>query len=288
MNPITPYVYPNLIFQPSWNNLSNMIYIDQPIGTGFSHGQDTVNSTASAAPFVWKAFQILFESSEFAAYQSREFIFTTESYGGHYGPSFVTYFDQQNALIQSGALVGEEIVVSALMINNGWYDPLIQNQAYVDFATNAPGYGQLQTNQVIKKLNDSYYKRGGCKDQEEACYAAGDTAASNKICMEADNFCIENVFVPAVGDRDSDDLRQNGSTPLFPPEYYVDFLGQASVRHLIGAEVAYHECANAPNALFSTTGDVRLDDARTWLPQLGALADSGLKILIWAGDADIK
>ncbi|KAG6852004.1 hypothetical protein C0991_004260, partial [Blastosporella zonata] len=231
------------------------IYIDQPIGTGFSYGTDTVNSTQSAAPFVWNAFQILFESSAFAAYQSREFIFATESYGGHYGPSFVTYFDQQNALIQSGALVGEEVVVSALMINNGWYDPLIQNQAYVDFATNAPGYGQLQSNQVIKKLNDSYYKAGGCKDQEEACYAAGDGDSSNKICINADNYCIENVFVPAVGNRDSEDLRQNGSTPLFPPEYYVDFLGQASIRKLIGAEVAYGECPDPPYELFAKTGD---------------------------------
>ena len=45
------------------------------------------------------------------------FIFATESYGGHYGPSFVTYFEEQNTLIASGAIEGEPIVVSALMIN---------------------------------------------------------------------------------------------------------------------------------------------------------------------------
>ena len=115
-----------------------MIYIDQPIGTGFSFGNDTVNSTEAAAPFVWTAFQILFESGEFSKFQSREsvlhpytctppillltnffnrFIFATESYGGHYGPSFVTFFDQQNALIDAGKLEGEKIEVSALMIN---------------------------------------------------------------------------------------------------------------------------------------------------------------------------
>jgi carboxypeptidase C (cathepsin A) len=41
----------------SWNNYSNMIYIDQPIGTGFSYGDDTVNSTATAAPPVWGLMQ---------------------------------------------------------------------------------------------------------------------------------------------------------------------------------------------------------------------------------------
>ncbi|KAL5508781.1 hypothetical protein ACEPAG_4760 [Sanghuangporus baumii] len=42
------------------------------IGTGFSFGSDPVNSTKSAAPFVWTAFQILFESGEFSKFRSRE------------------------------------------------------------------------------------------------------------------------------------------------------------------------------------------------------------------------
>ncbi|KAL0945855.1 hypothetical protein HGRIS_012138 [Hohenbuehelia grisea] len=267
----------------SWNNISNMIYIDQPIGTGFSFGTDTVNSTLSASPFVWTAFQILFESQEFSKFQSREFILATESYGGHYGPALVTYFDDQNDKIRSGALEGEEINVSALMINNGWYDPLIQNQAYVDFATNAPGYGQLQSDAVIAALNDAFFKPGGCRDQEEACFAAGNSTQSNAICGKADDFCVENVFVPAVGDRDSDDLRQNSSA-LFPPEFYVRLLRNSTIKAKIGATSNYAECANAPFNLFTKTGD----DARTLLPQLAALADSRLHILIWAGDADIN
>lgn len=45
------------------------------------------------------------------------FVLATESYGGHYGPEFVTFFDQQNRLIDHGAVQGEKITVSALMIN---------------------------------------------------------------------------------------------------------------------------------------------------------------------------
>ncbi|KAL7284880.1 hypothetical protein ACG7TL_002194 [Trametes sanguinea] len=268
-----------------WNNLSNIIYIDQPIGTGFSFGTIDVNSTFAAAPAVWTAFQVLFESEEFAKFQSREFIFATESYGGHYGPEFVTYFDEQNTKIRNGELKGEEINVSALMINNGWYDPLIQNEAYVEFATFAPGYGQLQSDEVLAQLNQSFFGPGGCKDQELACYAAGEAPDSNSICRTADDFCIENVFVPAVGDRDSDDLRQNASSPNpFPPEFYVKFLRNATIMEKIGAQARYSECSNPVDSQFSRTGD----DARTLLPQLAALANSRLRILIWAGDADIN
>ena len=77
---------------------------------------------------------------------------------------------------------------------SGWYDPLIQNQAYVDFVTYAPGYGQLQNNTVLKQLNQAYFDRGGCKEQEEACYAAGDSNASNEICRTAEAFCVRYIL----------------------------------------------------------------------------------------------
>ena len=67
---------------------------------------------------------------------------------------------------------------------------------------------------------------------------------------------MNNVFVPAIGDRDPDDLRQNSSA-LFPSESYVDFLHQAHIQKKIGAEVRYHECPDAPYDLFTKTGDVR-------------------------------
>lgn len=79
---------------------------------------------------------------------------------------------------------------------SGWYDALIQNKAYVDFATNAPGYGQLQNDTVLQQINQAYYRPGGCKAQEEACYAAGDSDASNEICRTTDAFCVRYSVNP--------------------------------------------------------------------------------------------
>lgn len=73
---------------------------------------------------------------------------------------------------------------------SGWFDPLLQNKAYVDFATNAPGYGQLQNDTVLKQLNKAFYGPNGCEAQEQACYDAGNSTASNKICRKADDFCV--------------------------------------------------------------------------------------------------
>jgi hypothetical protein len=105
---------------------------------------------------------------------------------------------------------------------------------------------------------------------------------------------IVNVFVPAVGDRDSYDLRQNSSAP-FPPEYYLNYLSNPSILEKIGAVSTYTECSTPVDDNFVKTGDVgdkingnticptclHFQDARTWLPQLSALVDSRLKTLIW-------
>ncbi|KAJ6482567.1 alpha/beta-hydrolase [Mycena sanguinolenta] len=266
----------------SFNNVANMLYIDQPTGTGFSYGTDTVDSTYTAAPQVWQAIQILFESPEFSSYASREFILATESYGGHYGPEFAEYFDIQNNLIASGKLSGVQIKLGALMINNGWIDPLIQNLAYVTFAQNAPGYGALVSASTVKSMNNTYYESNGCLAQQQACYAAGNSSTSSSICTKADNFCA-TLYEDAVGNRDPYDLRQT-SAAAFPPEYYVNYLGLSSVTKAIGATSStYSECPDAPYELFERTGD----DARTLLPQLGNVVDTGIRVLVWAGDADI-
>ncbi|KAK7052066.1 Alpha/Beta hydrolase protein [Favolaschia claudopus] len=266
----------------SWNTVSNMLYIDQPTGTGFSYGTDTIDSTYAAAPAIWQVLQTLLSSPEFSAYQSREFILATESYGGHYGPEFAEYFEIQNHLIAAGKLKGVQINLGALMINNGWIDPLIQNKAYITFAQNAPGYGPLVSASTVQRMNNTYFESNGCLAQQQACYNAGNSSSSSSVCSKADNFC-GSLFSAAVGNRDPYDLRQD-SSEAFPPEYYVNYLGLSSVTTAIGATSSkYSECPDAPYELFARTGD----DARTLLPQLGDVVDSGIRVLVWAGDADI-
>lgn len=97
------------------------LYVDQPIGTGFSYGTDDAVSTIAAAPRVWNLLQAFY--AQFPEYENRDFGLFTESYGGHYGPEFAFYFEQQNAAIDAGTIKGEKINLVALGINNGWIDP---------------------------------------------------------------------------------------------------------------------------------------------------------------------
>jgi len=154
-------------------------------------------------------------------------------------------------------------------------DPLIQIQALVEFATNAPGYGPLQNDTILKQVNKAFYGKNGCKDQQEACYAAKNNALSDKICVAADDYCVRlynqhpelsqltviacqgnEVGDPVLDGYDAYDLRQNASAS-FPPAYYTKYLADPSVLKKIGAEVPYLECSGQVNDNFVPTGDVR-------------------------------
>lgn len=49
----------------SFNTYANMLYVDQPIGTGFSYGTDPVTSTVTAAPYVWTLIQAFYAQCEY-------------------------------------------------------------------------------------------------------------------------------------------------------------------------------------------------------------------------------
>ena len=102
----------------SFNEYANMLYVDQPIGTGFSYGTDDATGTVTAAPYVWTLLQAFY--AQFPQYESRQFGLWTESYGGHYGPEFAEYFETQNAAIAAGTITGNNIDLVALGINNGF------------------------------------------------------------------------------------------------------------------------------------------------------------------------
>jgi len=103
----------------SWNNEANMLYIDQPVQTGFSYDVllnltqnimgkkspgvgashdafQTANTTGNAARITWRFLQVfLGDFSEFKAKDNSLNIWSTD-YGGRWAPSFAAYFLRQS------------------------------------------------------------------------------------------------------------------------------------------------------------------------------------------------
>jgi carboxypeptidase C (cathepsin A) len=251
-----------------------MLYVDQPIGTGFSYGTDDATSTVTAAPFVWQFMQAFYAA--FPQYENRDFGLFTESYGGHYGPDFASYFQTQNAAIASSKITGQKIDLVALGINNGWIDPVSQYKAYPDFAYNNT-YNKLISLSQYKSYISSYNSR--CVPAMAKCTGV---TGSNSACSSADDTCRSAVESPIENANDFDvyDVRAGSDDPN-PPETYASYLQSSAVVKAIGAKTTYAECPSAPYSKISSTGD----GPRSFLGALSTVVQSGIQVLIWAGDA---
>ncbi len=135
-----------------------MLYISQPVGTGFSNqgiangsfdgytggflnssqakptgtwpildpvDKGTIDTTDLAAMAAWHILQGFLSGLKTLAGnvdESRDFNLWTESYGGHYGPAFFNYFQEQNAKISAGECPGFKLRFNSLGIGNGIID----------------------------------------------------------------------------------------------------------------------------------------------------------------------
>lgn len=109
----------------------------------------TANTTVHAAHALWHFAQTWF--AEFPAYKPNDdrVSLWTESYGGHYGPGFFKFFQQQNEKINNGTIDEEGthyIHLDTLGIINGLLDNLIQ----------FPSYNQMAYNNVCSPLYTSF------------------------------------------------------------------------------------------------------------------------------------
>ncbi|KAL0566430.1 hypothetical protein V5O48_012347 [Marasmius crinis-equi] len=263
----------------SWNTNSNILFIDQPVGVGFSHGDMKVGTSQQAAADVWSFLQIFLKDSRFSGLASRDLAIWTESYGGHYGPTFAAYiflslyFLSQNALIASGEITGIPLNLKVLGVGDGLTDPLVQYPGYIEYAASNP-YHPLVNQSVIDRANTSWLQAGGCRDQTTACYANGTDAT----CSAAQSFCNGRILNPLAGDFDVYYVLARDPDPYPPPlDTYL-----ATVQEEIGAEVTWTKSNSRVHSNFAATGDWM----RNSRPDLETVIDAGVRVIVYDGDAD--
>ncbi|KAJ7272462.1 serine carboxypeptidase [Mycena rebaudengoi] len=239
-----------------------------PIGTGFSHGPETVGTSQQAAADVWKFLQIFLSDRRFSHLAKNGLGLWTESYGGHYGPVFAAYFLSQNAAIAAGKVNGIQLNLQALGIGNGMTDALLQYPAYMTYAAANP-YGPLVSPDIIASTNASFNQPiTGCKARSRACNNRG----SDAVCSAAQDVCNTDIMGPPYGEHDPNYVLA-GPDDTYPPdiEPYL-----ASGKDAIGADLDWKLIATP------------CDWMRTTLPAMDLVANSGVKLFIYNGDAVLR
>ncbi|KAJ3560892.1 hypothetical protein NP233_g10540 [Leucocoprinus birnbaumii] len=257
----------------SWNNEANLLFIDQPVGVGFSHGDLKVGTSQAAAADVWTFMQIFFADPRFAKYRTNNLAIWTESYGGHYGPTFAAHFLTQNAAIDRGTVSGVKLNLKVLGVGDGLTDPLIQYPGYIQYAASNP-YHALVSSSVISRANTDWSSSNGCRAQISNCYATG----TNSVCSSAQSFCNNRILSPLAGNWDVYYVPTQNPDP-YPPAI-SSYLNSIASR--IGAESTWTQSNNRVYNNFASTGDW-MHNSR---PDLETVIKAGVRTIVYDGDAD--
>lgn len=112
----------------SWNNRANVVFVDNPIGTGYSNG--SIIDVPKFEPEVASQFEefLLGFYKKYPAFKDRELYVTGESYAGHYIP-FVSA-----KILESQPLQDAGVNLAGVAIGNGLVSEYHQALGYSQFA----------------------------------------------------------------------------------------------------------------------------------------------------------
>lgn len=307
----------------AWNELSNMLFISQPIGVGLSYGSteeikidssivgsDTaapplegrfptanylaVNSTELAAVDAWNTIQTFYASLPEInpEIKSKTFHLATQSYGGHWGPGFFNYFRKQNEILaKNDSVNGVPLDLGVLIIVNGITDARLQYPSFPEFAQNNT-HG-IEVNASIAAYMDFSLRMevNGCLDMIDACeqlwaVTNGADLFSNMACNEATVVCRRAVELPYLSYSaagDTYDIRNATEYPP-PPKLFPTYLNLGEVQKALGVSTNY----SSPTSLevlaaFWFTGDFANPKL---LKDLQELLDANVRVSLWYGDSD--
>lgn len=101
----------------SWHKLADMVFVDQPAGTGFSYGSSFDSNMEEVQEHFLKFMDRYFEM--FPEDLVNEIILAGESYAGQYIPYFAAALLRRNEAISNGEKEGPLLNLRGLVIGNG-------------------------------------------------------------------------------------------------------------------------------------------------------------------------
>ncbi|KAL5700345.1 Serine carboxypeptidase-like 26 [Ranunculus cassubicifolius] len=244
----------------AWNQEANLLFVESPVGVGFSYTNTSTDFTILDDAFVAEdAYNFLVNWLErFPQYKSHDFYISGESYAGHYVPQLAELVYDRN--------------------KNGTKYPIINLKGFI--------VGNPET--------DDYYDYNGLLD-----YAWNHAILSDQVYEHAKNVCDFKLFVwtdecnsavnavyDVYGEIDIYNiyaptcLLKGGYDPCFE-KYTEEYFNKVDVRLALHANLSgkWTICSDIVAGKFNYT-------VSSISPIYTKLINAGLKIWVYSGDAD--
>ncbi|ESK93489.1 hypothetical protein Moror_1681 [Moniliophthora roreri MCA 2997] len=266
----------------SWSNHANIIFIDQPIGTGFSYADfgETVDTTEAAAIDIAAFLTIFFE--HFTKFKGNAFHFAGESYAGRMLPVFASTLYDHNAYLKEVGMA--PVNLSSVMLGNGYTDVYSMILSYYDIActpASVPPVLSISTCVKMKKIVPR------CKKwMTEQCLDSFD--AIN--CRAAFSYCREKIGGPyARSGMNPYDISKKGCEHdlCYPEiEYMTSFLNLPSTRNALGIDPSFTSNFTPVSIAVYDAFDAQMDQYKRTPLHVAALLEREVRVLVYAGNYD--
>ncbi|KAJ7559271.1 hypothetical protein O6H91_04G076900 [Diphasiastrum complanatum] len=284
----------NLQLNPySWNEVSNIIFLESPAGVGFSYSNSTddyVTGDAKTAEDSYVFLQRFWEL--FPAFSKNPFYVAGESYAGHYVPQLAAL------IISKQKLRNSPINFKGIVVGNAWTDPDTDDHGSALYWWSHALISDESYNAILAACNFSSVATSRYGESVN-CNGYVDDATNNlgpiniydiyvDICISAQ---AHNQAVHFAKQLNRDGKTRIGTWPLLSNSYdpCVDnevevYLNRPDVQAALHANVTglpyrWIDCSDIVN--YS-----QKDGLLSMLPTYRTLLQSGLDILIYSGDVD--
>jgi len=245
----------------SWNSFANLLFVDQPVGTGFSYLKNPLGydiSEKKIADEMYTFIQAFYK--KYPKYSKLDFYLVGESYAGHYVPAIAQRYLHGNQ--QKEGLI---VPIKGIGVGNGWVDPKIQYTEYAHFAYD---------NKLIGKAEE---------------IALNETAIACKLLIEAKlwpiaiiecNIIMETIIL-GTGINEYDIREKCENFPLcYDFSLLNKYLKQPAVKKELGVAKNWASCSQIVHTLL--LGDW-MNDFSTVVPELLA---ANFSVLVYSGVED--
>lgn len=271
--------------QDSWYSRSDLLFVDQPLGTGFSQGKEKEYDTTleevaqNFLDFLRNYYEVFPEDAE------KDLILAGESFAGQYIPYI------SKAIMESNSKADENdriFNLKAIMLGNAWVDPNTQSLSYLPFALE---------NSIVTKETEGFED---LLNTHKSCQTAvnqgkdsfdypecdkiilkilditadfSDNAPSNEVCLNIYDFRLRDSF-PACGME-------------WPVEvsYTADFLSTPGILEALNLDASklkpWQECNIDVQKKLSNKNSV---PSIRLIPDL---LDSNISVIMFNGDKDL-
>ncbi|KAJ3439698.1 serine carboxypeptidase-like 48-related [Anaeramoeba flamelloides] len=237
----------------TWNNNYAILYIDNPVGAGYSYVTNPkgyVTSESQMSQDLYTALKVFF--SKYTKYSTNDFYVFGESYAGKYVPAICYRIHED----------GNQLNLKGFGIGDGFSDPIPQVNYFADYS----------------------YSTGLIDEKERIDIKLLEADLKLQIENQEWDNCLENFlqilhqiseFAGGINYYDIRRYQPYDSQPI------TKFLNSQSVKDTLGANADWEDCST------NVQDYLKIDFCKSVKPLVDVLIQSGYKALFYSGQFDL-